>query len=544
MGASDAGKTTLCLLASGLAPSLTGGTQEGHVCVAGRDTGEYPPPALATDVGLVFQNPTAQLFNPTVEAEVAWGLENLALPLPEMRARLGQALSRFGIESLRHRSPLTLSGGEKKRLALASVLAMQPSVLVLDEPMGGLDPAGREQVLAALSGLLHDKPVTILMTESDPEAVAAFASRLAILSGGRLIIDDTPRSALSQGERLAAAGVAVPQMAQLAAALNQRTSSAFDFLTVDEAQRALVLWLEREPAPGRSPSQSEGESPLSQPAGARHAAVELQGLWHWYEEERRPVLRDIDLLIGAGELVALVGANGSGKTTLVKHMNGLLRPRRGCVRILGKDSAGRTIGEMARSVGFLFQNPEQQIFSATVQDEIAFGPRNLKLSPTEAARRVGDAIERFDLAGVAHQPPAILSYGLRRRLTLASLAAMDPPILVLDEPSVGLDAAGRDDLVHWLREKQEAGRTIVLVTHDMALVAECAGRMVVLRDGEIVADGTPAQLFWQPELLQSASLAPPPVVALAQALRPYGLHRRCLGVDAVCQELAVLTGRA
>ncbi len=243
MGASDAGKTTLCLLLAGLAPHLTGGTMEGHVVVAGRDTQHHPPPALADTVGLLFQEPEAQLFNPTVEAEVAWGPENLGLPVPEIRARVDEMLTLLRLEHARHRAPSQLSGGEKKRLALASVLAMRPELLVLDEPMGGLDPVGHQEVLTALSRLRHNRSTTIVMTESDPEAVAAFADRVAVLHQGRITLEGPPRALFRQVDRLAALGVAVPQMTRLATALNQRLGTSFDFLTVDEAREALAVRL-------------------------------------------------------------------------------------------------------------------------------------------------------------------------------------------------------------------------------------------------------------------------------------------------------------
>jgi energy-coupling factor transporter ATP-binding protein EcfA2 len=244
MGASDAGKTTLCLLLAGLAPHLTGGEMSGRITVAGRDTSDHPPPALADLVGILFQEPETQLFNPTVESEVAWGLENLGLPVPEIRARLDEVLARLRLAHLRQRSPGDLSGGEKKRLALASVLAMRPDVLILDEPMGGLDPAGQAEVLDALASLRRARSTTIVMTESDPEAVAAFADRMIVLDQGWVAMEGPPRSLFHQPERLAGLGVAVPQMARLAAALNQRFGTAFDFLTVDEAHQALAVHLD------------------------------------------------------------------------------------------------------------------------------------------------------------------------------------------------------------------------------------------------------------------------------------------------------------
>ena len=248
MGANDAGKTTLCLLLAGLAPHLTGGNMEGRIAVSGHDTRETPPPALTDTVGLLFQEPEGQLFNPTVEAEVAWGLENLGLPPSEIRARLNEALTLFGLEHARCRAPGELSGGEKKRLALASVLAMRPSLLILDEPVGGLDPVGRSELLDTLSELRRDRSVTIVMTESDPVAVAAFADRLLVLhrppsQGGHIALEGSPRDLFHQVDRLTALDVAVPQMVQVAVALNERLGTTFDFLTVDEARDVLAVHL-------------------------------------------------------------------------------------------------------------------------------------------------------------------------------------------------------------------------------------------------------------------------------------------------------------
>jgi energy-coupling factor transporter ATP-binding protein EcfA2 len=268
-------------------------------------------------------------------------------------------------------------------------------------------------------------------------------------------------------------------------------------------------------------------------------ALETTGLWFWYQQGS-PVLQGIDLYVPSGQFLAIVGANGSGKTTLVKHFNGLLRPRRGQVKVRDQKTTGRSVGELARQVGFLFQHPEQQIFSASVRREVAFGPQNLGLAPAEVEARVDAALTRFDLLRIAESPPAILSYGIRRQVTLASLAAMDPPILVLDEPTVGLDARGVRETFAWLRELHAGGRTIVLVTHDMNLVAEYAERAVILSTGKILGDSQPATLFRQPDLLARASLRLPPVMALAEALRSRGLAGDALTVEAFCRAYAAL----
>jgi energy-coupling factor transport system ATP-binding protein len=268
-------------------------------------------------------------------------------------------------------------------------------------------------------------------------------------------------------------------------------------------------------------------------------AVEICDVWFWYGDGP-PVLRGAKLSVPSGEFVALVGSNGSGKTTLVKHVNGLIRPRRGQVRLWGDDTLHRSVGELARRVGYLFQHPEHQIFCATVREEVAFGPRNQGLAPPELEARVEAALERFDLSTVSAQPPAILSYGLRRRVTLASLAAMESAVIVLDEPTVGLDAGGRAEMFQWLSDLHARGRTILLVSHDMSVVARYADRVVVLQEGQVAADDSPVSLFQQPELLARASLAPPPVAALAQRLKPFGLSGDTVTVEAFCDEYARL----
>jgi energy-coupling factor transport system ATP-binding protein len=270
------------------------------------------------------------------------------------------------------------------------------------------------------------------------------------------------------------------------------------------------------------------------------AILEVADLVFWYDDEDTPVLRGLDLIIQRGEFLALVGANGSGKTTLTKHFNGLLRPQRGRVLVDGQDATDRSVGELARHVGYLFQNPEQQIFSPTVREEVAFGPQNLGLSSAEVEAQVVDALDRFRLVDVADNPPAVLSYGLRRRVTLASLAAMDPPVLVLDEPTVGLDARGLVEAFDWLSELHAKGRTIVLVTHDMSLAAEYADRVVAMHEGQIIASAPPAELFQQHELLSQTSLAAPPVLALARALMPCGLKGDSLTVELFGNEYVAL----
>lgn len=263
---------------------------------------------------------------------------------------------------------------------------------------------------------------------------------------------------------------------------------------------------------------------------SERAIIRAEDVDFWYEEGP-PVLRTVSLSVDPGEWIALIGQNGSGKTTLVKHFNGLLRPKRGRVLLAGQDTAKQSIGTLARRVGYVFQSPDHQIFSATVTEEIAFGLRALGFSPAEVKARTEDTLKAFDLSKFADAPPAILGYGLRRRITVAAVWAMQPDVVILDEPTTGLDRHHTLELMSRAADLHEQGHTIIMITHDMRLVAEYAQRVVIMHAGEIVADGSARFVFQQAELLARVSLAPPPITMLSQRLAPCGLASDLLTID-------------
>lgn len=419
-GTNGSGKSTLCAAAAGLAPDLTGGRIDaGRIVIDGRDMQSEKAGALADVIGFVMQDPSGQLFNPTIADEIAWGLGSLGIPPAEMDTRISEALALVGLSDLAwDRDPRTLSGGEQKRLALACALALRPKVLILDEPFGGLSPDGRQEMIMMLRRLREEQSLTILLAESDAAVIEALADRV----------------------------VELPSSTPMPPA-------------VEDIQHQPKL------------------APIDAPA------IELQNVSFAYDPAR-PVLRDIDLRIEQGEFVALLGDNGAGKTTLVRHLIGLLKPSSGSVRLMGRDTASMSIGQMAHEVGFAFQNPETQIFNPTIREEIAFGARNLGMSAAENDTAVSAAMAQFGLTEIAEQPPAALSFSVRRRVALASIAAMNTPILVLDEPTVGLDAAGRALVIGWLHQAQAAGVTILLITHDMDLASH-AGRTIRMVDGRV-----------------------------------------------------------
>ena len=539
MGPTGAGKTTICLTLNGILPHLVGGTFEGKVIVAGMDTRDHGPGEMSRQVGLVFQDPESQLFNMTVEDEVAFGLESLGLSPSEMEERIAWALGVVRLSGLRQRHPLQLSGGQKKRLAIATVLAMRPQVLVLDEPVTGLDPLGRHEVLSVIERLKREEETTVVMVEQDAEAVVAWADRVVIMEQGRLVLEGTPRQVFSQVEALHSWGLAVPQMSELAHLFNRRQGTSFHFTTEDEACSALAVDLQPNTQYPISNIQYLASNTQHPTPSEQSPAIKVDDLWHSYNDGPA-ALAGVDFSVEAGDFLAIVGQNGSGKTTLVKHFNGLLRPTRGRVLVLDQDTTGHSVGQLARKVGYLFQNPDHQIFAPTVWEEVAFGPRNLGFAEGEVADRTTEALALFGLGDQANTPPAILGYGLRRKVTLAAVWAMRPQIMVLDEPTAGLDWRSIRTLMQEVTNLNSQGHTIILVTHDMKLVAEFARQVLVLDEGRTLAYGPTRRVFQQEAILRQASLAPPPIAALARQMRRYGLRGDSLTIEEFYQEYGSL----
>ncbi len=592
IGRVGCGKTTLCMSLNGQVPQATGGRFRGQVIAAGLDTRRHPVAALARRAGLVFQDPEAQLTQMCVEDEVAFGPENLGLPPHEIDERVAWVLEAVGLSAYRDRSPLHLSGGEKQRVAIAAMLAMRPTVLVLDDPTANLDPAGKTAIFNVLIELARRWQLAVLVATQDLELVARLADRVLVLHEGRIGLSGPPHEVFAQVARLQEWGIGAPQLAELAHLLGQRTGRVYSFCAVGQAYaqlRADLLGANSgisngtadesilSGAEGGAPAQSkdaalrdgrsapstagpEPHGPAAQgaplrsefprsPSGDRPAAgrvelpsdshceegrsptkqshsggpqISLQGVAYRYPDGT-PALQGVDLAVAPGEFVALLGPNGSGKTTLAKLLNGLLRPTAGRVLIDGQDTQTTRVPVLARTVGYAFQNPDHQIFASTVAEETAFALRLQELPRAEVAQRVAEALDRFRLVGKSHLPPAVLGTSQRRQVALAAVLAARPRVLVLDEPTGGLDSRGQQELMAAVSEFNRQGGTVLLITHDMRLMAEYATRAVVMLAGKVLFDGAPAALFECPDVLMQAHLAVPPVVRLAQRLAPLGL---------------------
>ena len=435
LGANGSGKSTLAFLLNGLIPHFFGGTLEGAVLIDGINTRSCPVAELVTRTGLVLQNADAQLFNSTVEEEIVFGLESLGIPRKEIGRRLREIIEALHLEHLLSRSPMTLSGGEKRLVAIGAVLSLDPSVLVLDEPYADLDWEATARVRRSLRDLYLLDGKTVVIVEQRLEGVLGDGVRCLVVGDGRIRFDGPAKdgSAVFREERLAPC------------------------------------------YPRRRRQDASSESLLA----VRDLFCRLG---------QQEILKGVNLDIRAGETVALVGRNGSGKTTLIKHFNGLLRPTAGTVTFGGREIRPR---QMAAHVGLSFQNPNDQFFRYRVRDELEEGPRRVGKSEPDWFQEVCDL---FDLHGLLDRSPYRLSEGEKKRIAVASILTVRPPLLVLDEPTIGQDGRLREALALLLAKLTERRCTAVIATHDLEFAAAVADRWIVLDDGRVVADGSPEEL--------------------------------------------------
>ena len=525
-GPSGGGKSSLCRCLNGLIPHFYGGEIAGRVSVCGMDTLKHSTREMATRVGMVFQDPENQLVSMDVEREIAFGLENLAFPGELIARRIEESLDTLGISALRYRQIHELSGGEKQKVAIASVLALHPEILVLDEPTSELDPKGAEEVLSIVTRLNDELGLTVILIEHRLDRVLQYVDRLIVLDRGTVALDGGVRDIVSRRyQELSGMGIGVPPLIRLVQGLKERGISIDEVpLTVKEGRTVLGRAFQgvSRPLPlGGGSGGGDGAAPL----------VETERLCYAYPATGHAALKNVSLRIDEGEFVAIMGRNASGKSTLVKHFNRLLAPSKGSVRIDGVDTRGATIAELARKVGFVFQNPNDHLFADTVEEEITSTMKNLGFGREEIGVRLNEVLEMFNLNGYRGHYPRSLSGGERQRVALASVLAVRPRVLILDEPTRGMEYRLKCELMQFLNEYRKQGNAVVLVSHDVEMVAEYADRVVLLSEGKVVVDGE------KHEVLSRALFFSPQVNRLAQAFTRYGVPGNILTVD---EALAVL----
>lgn len=557
----------------------------GTVRINGMDTSD---PELIYDIrstaGMVFQNPDDQLVATLVEDDVAFGPENLGVPSAQIAQRVREALKGVGLVGFERHETHALSGGQKQRVALAGVLAMEPRVLILDEASSMLDPRGRKGLMKACRAL-RDRGMTIVMITHFMEE-AAEANRVAVFRAGRVAMLGTPEEILTRADELAQLNLDMPASCCLGRALREKgvrvCAQVREADMVAEIAQAYTERSGTDIAEQSSASDShvlDNGSSAADGIGTSEPVIEISHLSHSYSlsaRERRRwcrrsttadasskqalwgndpsspwALRDVSLTVRRGEFLGLAGHTGSGKSTLVQHLNGLIRPQEGSVCALGLDLSNKKDAAAVKAkVGVVFQYPERQLFAETVAQDVAFGPRNLGLPQDEVARRVASSLARvgLDLAAIGDKSPFELSGGQQRRVAFAGVLAMEPEVLVLDEPMAGLDPAARRDFLGLIDRLHREGLTVVMVSHSMDDLANCCDRIVVMNEGAVFAEGTPAQVFAHADELKSIGLGVPAAQRMALALAQAGVPLRCdklYTVEALADELAgLLLGRA
>jgi energy-coupling factor transport system ATP-binding protein len=534
-GPSGCGKTTFCRCLNGLIPHFYSGELEGEVTVAGLSTTENSTSKLAQNVGLIFQNPDNQIFALTVEKDVAFGLENLGVEKEQMLEDIDWALEVTGISHLRERGTHELSGGQKQRLSIASILTMRPKILVLDEPTSFLDPLGAIRIFNVLKTLNREHGITVILIEHRVDLAAQYVDRVILFTEGDILRTGTPVEVFEL-EETRLTGVGIPKILELSKRLNQR-GLVFDPLPLSpgsfiEQLEGNIPRLGIRPAKGLTIRDLEGfaeefnMSPI----------IQAEDVVYTYPSGVQ-ALRGVSLTIHKGEFVAIMGENGAGKTTLVKHFNGLLRPQEGSIKVDGDDISRESVATLARKVGLVFQNPDDQLFSENVESEISFALNNFGFDGDVVEKRVDWALNLLDIEQYRKSSPFILSGGERKRVALASVLAWDPEVVVLDEPTIGQDYAQKERLRHFLMQLRIQGKTTIIVTHDVEFVAECSPRIVLMADGGIIADGTAKEIMTDAEAMERASVSPPEITKIFSRLSRHGLPGDVLGVDEAIEVL-------
>ncbi|MGC8565103.1 MAG: energy-coupling factor transporter ATPase [Thermoplasmata archaeon] len=521
-GATGSGKSTLCQLIAGLIPhqiKLPFGKAneyfDGEVIVLGnvvskleKKGNEYiisGKGAMAPEVGLVMQDPESQFLTMSALNELSLGLQIMGLPRDEIVKRIKEALEMVGLEDLYplidRLHPSELSGGQKQRLVIASFLAMRPKVLILDEPTSDLDSAGKIEVIEAISRLREKGDITVILVEHDPEILKKFVDRLVVLHEGKILAIDKPENIFSD-----------PGLSKYIEVSEIETI----FKNDEDLVKQIDLEAARVYRPNRRLEKSGGP------------ALEVKDLKYEYPDGSR-ALNGVNLTVNKGEFIALIGQNGSGKSTFSKIISGYLTKWEGEVKIFGKDISEKKVRvSIPETVGYVFQNPDHQIFNRRVDEEIAYGLKNIGMKEEEIKESVDETLKRVGLSNKKQEDPLFLSRGEKRRLALASVIAMKPEILIVDEPTTGQDYRMSREIMEILLELNREGSTIIVITHDMRLVAEYCRRIVVMKRGRLIFDGTPEKLFENEELLKESSLLPPKAVQISKKLKESGIMQDLL----------------
>lgn len=538
LGHNGCGKSTLAKLMNAiLIPT------EGSITVSGMDTADEDRIFdIRQTVGMVFQNPDNQLVATIVEEDVAFAPENMGVPQPEIRQRVDDALKQVDMYEYREHAPHQLSGGQKQRVAIAGVIAMQPRCIVMDEPTAMLDPKGRREVMNTIRTLNREKGITVvLITHYMDEA--AQADRVVVMDKGNIIMDDVPKKIFSQVKRLRSVGLDVPQVTELCEKLRENGVDISTEMIGEQECAEELFRLTR----GRSAEIPA--APAETAENDRPTVLRAEKLTYKYSigtPFEKTAVDSVDISIGKGEFVGIIGHTGSGKSTLIQHFNGLIKPTSGRVLVAAQVKRGKNeaqkpqtdngvpecvdiwskdvnIRDIRFKVGLVFQYSEHQLFEETVAKDIAYGPKNMGLSADEIEKRVKQAAESMDITHLLDRSPFELSGGQQRRAALAGVLAMDPEVLILDEPAAGLDPKGRDKILEQIRRYHEQyGKTILLVSHSMEDIVKYAGKVLVMNKSRLFCYDTVDRVFARTDELAGIGLDVPQITRMSHILKDLG----------------------
>ena len=540
MGPNGAGKTTLCLHMNGVIPNVLGGRIKGKTEIMGLNTRRHHVYDMGLHVGIVLQDPEAQLFTSDVRSEVAFAAENLGVPREEMIERIDWILDVVRLKDFVDRPPSQLSGGQKQRLAIASSLVMQPNIIVLDEPTSQLDPIGSQEVFSVLRDLNEELGMTVLISTHKSDYAAKYADRVVVLNKGEIVAEGPPVEVFSQVDLLDGINVQVPAVTRVEWEMRSELGITDFSVHLDEARAKLEKFLKGKNITWEIQTERE-KTPETLAPGEGY--VELDQVTFQYPGTKVNALQDVTMRIGKGEFVGIIGQNGAGKTTLAKNIIGLLKPTSGKVLIGGKNVAEEIVEEMAQTIGLVLQNPDAQLFAMSVEEEVAFGAINMGFSEEEVTEQVEYAIAATGLEEFKEIYPFNLSFGDRRKLSVAAVVSMNPDILIFDEPTTGQDFRGRRELADIAKNLNERGRTVIMITHDMDLIAEYTRRLIVMGAGRVLLDGPTDEVFQQVDLLAETFIEPPQITQLAQSLNESGVPGEILAVEELCQLLKKEMGK-
>lgn len=516
IGASGSGKSTLVKCLNRVIPAFQTGNLVGTVRLFGRTLVHEKVGELAGTVGMVFQDFEAQLFSTTVRDEIIFGMEQLGVHPQAMQRRLDEALIQVGLSGFETRDPTTLSGGQKQRLAIAALLALHPQVLVLDEPTTDLDPQGRQEIFSLLSRMRSSGQTLILVEHELSSAISA--DLVVLLSSGQIIAAAPPAHLLPQIALLTRYGVRPRDLDRLYVALHLNGVAQ----NIDEAEQSLHSFFSLPSSERMHPSPDKGSEVSSttiniqsrqHPSRTSDVFLQVQSVAHVYPGSA-PALIEVSCSITEGEFIVLLGQNGSGKTTLAKILSGLLTPSQGQALLKGKPLYQLPLHTLAQEVSYVFQNPDHQLFADTVEAEVAFGPRNIGLDEETVQMRVQEALEAVGLLALRQQDPFLLGRGERQRLAVAAVLALHPRLLILDEPTTGLDYREQRQMMDLLRGLHQEGRTIVIITHVPWVAAEYAERALLMARGQLLWDGPLRAMCARLDLCAQAAFLPPDITQL------------------------------